>query len=82
MVTDNTTPELSSINPLDYITEAPCYFRVRNDGALWRCSDCAELKVYSQIYCTVVPNGKVNITCKDCIDDTWLANAKLIKVRL
>jgi len=51
------------------------YWTVKDDGALWKCSDCQVRYPANKVWATETPNGKKSIICKDCIDDDWITNA-------
>lgn len=63
--------------------EENSYLHAPNDGADWRCSECKQLKPYTQMIITFVapkhdPNRKDNPhwMCLECIDEYWLSRAK------
>ena len=63
-------------NPKDYVPQAPCYWRVANDGADFRCEECGEYGTASSMYYCLTPNGKTSMLHKTCVDEDWLKNAK------
>lgn len=59
-----------------FLADAPCYWRIRNDGARWRCGDCGNLFDSDTVKGTLTPNGSFKIICRFCIDLDWLQKAK------
>lgn len=73
---------MALFNPDNFLSRAPCYWRLSNDGALFRCSDCQQLKVYSEMYYILTPNGNKRVLCEACIDEDWLRNATPMPERI
>jgi hypothetical protein len=59
-----------------YIPQAPCYWRLNDDGADFGCRSCNERFPHYKMYFTLTPDGTASMTCTDCIDQDWLAKAK------
>lgn len=60
------------------------YYKVANDGALWRCTECRELHSYNHVIVALVrtetgPEER-RLICLDCVDDEWLENAEQVGV--
>lgn len=64
------------IRPLDHLVDAPCYWDVADDGASFRCSECVEYRLHSEVILTLTPDGRTKLLCRACVDDDWLAKAR------
>ncbi len=62
--------------PSDYISDAPCYWEVLDDGAAQKCADCGQEGEAREMYVILTPNGKVQMVHRACIEEDWLAVAK------
>ncbi len=47
------------------------YQPLKNDGALFTCTECGEKKLFNQCWFVQTPNNWRGIICKDCIDEQW-----------
>lgn len=60
------------------------YFKVKSDGADWRCTECQELKPHNEvILLTPVPGAplpwaRARIICLECVDPEWMGAAKCL----
>lgn len=52
------------------------YYKIKPDGAPWRCSDCGENKPHNEVIVAHTPDGKKRLLCLDCVDEDWLSNAR------
>lgn len=52
------------------------YQPVRDDGAPYKCPDCGERKPAREFWYYRTPNGAAGLSCKECIDPDWLAQAE------
>jgi hypothetical protein len=56
-----------------HIPETKASYRpVKNDGALYKCTDCGEHKPYFDVWYTSTPDGTKSVCCKECIDPYWI----------
>lgn len=52
------------------------YYKIKDDGALWRCSECKELKsAYSVILFENTNTKKTKVLCTECVDPDWVTTA-------
>jgi len=49
------------------------YFTLRDDGALWKCSDCQKRKPADAVLAIELVDGRKMLICRRCIDEDWLA---------
>ena len=52
--------------------DKPVYWRLKDDGASFKCNDCKEQKSHKDVYLTQLTCGARSVICKDCIDQDWL----------
>lgn len=64
--------------PLDFISDAPCYWLVPDDGALQKCAECNNYCASSNCYLILTPNANASILCLECIDEEWLEDANYL----
>lgn len=50
------------------------WWKVRPDGADFRCADCQELVPASRYFVTETKDGHRSGICSECIDDYWKQN--------
>jgi hypothetical protein len=49
------------------------YRPLKNDGAPFKCSECKEYKLFSELWFVITPRGDRYVCCKNtCIDDYWI----------
>ncbi len=64
------------IIPREHLAEAPCWWKVGDDGADFGCKDCGERGPASEMVFVLTPNGTAGVMHKKCVDTDWLAKAK------
>jgi len=70
------------IKPLEYLSDAPCYWLVANDGAKWRCQCCLEQGEAGEMLGALTPDSTFKIYHRVCIDKDWILKSKLMKGRI
>jgi len=55
------------------------YWKLADDGAQWRCSECGELKPHDKVILfESTETGGKRVFCLDCVDQEWLAAARCL----
>ena len=58
------------------------YWKLKDDGAEWRCRECGQLKPHSQV---ILFENKAAVRtyllCLDCVDADWLRDAQCLGTR-
>lgn len=67
---------MAQIFPKDYISDAPCWWEVADDGATFRCHACEQRDHASHMVITLIPKGDVQIMHRECVDEWWMQRAK------
>jgi len=52
------------------------YYKVKDDGADWKCDECGEDFSAKEVLACDTPSGTKTILCKECIEPEWLENAQ------
>jgi len=68
--------------PLDFIKYAPCYWEVADDGARWKCSECAVYGKASEMFGILTPDKQVGVVHKKCVDEDWISKAQRMEGKI
>jgi hypothetical protein len=57
------------------------YWKLKDDGAEWRCVSCRELKAFDKVIVFEhTETHKREVTCLECVETEWLEKASCLGV--